>query len=208
MTKTKETVLKAIKENKVRYVRLWFADILGQLKGMSVTPREMETIFNEGQGFDGSSVEGFVRIEESDLVAWPDPRTFRILPWSVNEEKVAFMMCDITGPDGNPFAFAGLWEIWSKGNQTDSVYKSCTIITTDASESVREIHHRMPVILRPEVYEAWLDPENQDHTVLEDILRNGFFTELSSYPVSKQVNSVLNNDPSNIEPHTQMQLEF
>ncbi len=103
MTKTKETVLNAIEENKVRYVRLWFTDILGQLKGMSVTPREMETIFDEGQGFDGSSVEGFVRIEESDLVAWPDPRTFRILPWSVNEEKVAFMMCDITGPDGNPF---------------------------------------------------------------------------------------------------------
>jgi glutamine synthetase len=104
MTKTKDSVLNAIEENKVKYVRLWFADILGQLKGMSVTPREMETIFNEGQGFDGSSVEGFVRIEESDLVAWPDPRTFRILPWSVNEEKVAFMMCDITRPDGTPFA--------------------------------------------------------------------------------------------------------
>ncbi|MGB2697761.1 MAG: glutamine synthetase family protein [Candidatus Zixiibacteriota bacterium] len=103
MTKTKDSVLKTIEENKVKYVRLWFTDILGQLKGMSITPREMETIFNEGQGFDGSSVEGFVRIEESDLVVWPDPRTFRILPWSVNEEKVAFMMCDITTPDGNPF---------------------------------------------------------------------------------------------------------
>lgn len=103
MARTKEDILRAIRENKVKYVRLWFTDILGQLKGMSVTSRELEKVFEEGQGFDGSSVEGFVRIEESDLVAWPDPVTFRILPWTVNEEKVAFMMCDITRPDGTPF---------------------------------------------------------------------------------------------------------
>ncbi len=114
----------------------------------------------------------------------------------------------LTLPEGNPFAFAGLWETWNKKDDTDSIYKSCAIITTDASESVREIHHRMPVILKPEVYEAWLDPDNQDAAVLENILRNWFVTELVGYPVSKQVNSVLNNDPSNIKPHTQMQFEF
>ena len=63
----------------------------------------------------------------------------------------------------------------------------------------------MPVILKPEVYEDWLDPENQDAAVLENILRNRFITDLKSYPVSKQVNSVFNNDPSNIKPHTQTQ---
>jgi len=104
MSKTKEEILKLIEENGVKYIRLWFSDILGQLKGMSVTTREIEQILEEGQGFDGSSIEGFVRIEESDLVAWPDLKTFRILPWSVNEERVAFMMCDIVTPDGSPFA--------------------------------------------------------------------------------------------------------
>ena len=111
-------------------------------------------------------------------------------------------------PEGNPFAFAGLWETWNKRDDAGSIYTSCTIITTNASESVRKIHHRMPVILKPDVYEDWLDPENQDTAELENILRNGFVTELISYPVSKQVNSVFNNDPSNIKTHTQMQLEF
>ena len=102
--KTKQEVLELIKENKVNYIRLWFSDILGALKGMSVTTREIEQIMEEGQGFDGSSVEGFVRIEESDLVAMPDPQTFRILPWTVNEEKVGLMICDVLKPDGSPFA--------------------------------------------------------------------------------------------------------
>jgi putative SOS response-associated peptidase YedK len=114
----------------------------------------------------------------------------------------------ITLPEGNPFAFAGLWETWNKTDDSNSLYKSCAIITTNASESVREIHHRMPVILQPEVYEAWLDPENHDVVVLENILTNGFITELAAHPVSKQVNSVRHNDPSNIGPLTQMPLDF
>jgi len=113
----------------------------------------------------------------------------------------------LTLQDSKPFAFAGLWESWNKKDD-DSIYKSCTIITTEASGSVREIHHRMPVILKPEVYETWLDPENQNAAALENILRNEIFTELVSYPVSQQVNSVRNNDPSNIKSHTQMQLKF
>jgi len=105
----------------------------------------------------------------------------------------------ITSPDHKPFAFAGLWETWKKDDQ-DSTYKSCTIITTQASESIRDIHHRMPVIIKPPSYEAWLDPGNQDLGELDRILKNEVVTELVSYPVSKQVNSTRHNDPSCIEP--------
>ena len=105
----------------------------------------------------------------------------------------------ITSTDHKPFAFAGLWETWKKDDQ-DSIYKSCTIITTQASESIRDIHHRMPVIIKPTSYEAWLDPGNQDLGELDRILKNEVVTELVSYPVSKQVNSTRHNDPSCIEP--------
>ncbi len=105
----------------------------------------------------------------------------------------------ITLPDHKPFAFAGLWETWNTGDQ-DSTYKSCTIITTQASESIRDIHHRMPVILKSPTYESWLDPGNQDVVELDKMLKNEIVTELVSYPVSKQVNSTRNNDPSCIEP--------
>ena len=106
----------------------------------------------------------------------------------------------ITVPDHKPFAFAGLWETWHKKDDQDSIYKSCTIITTQASESIRDIHHRMPVILKPQVFEPWLDPGNQDVAELGKMLKNEIVTELVSYPVSKQVNMTRNNDPSCIEP--------
>jgi len=104
MVKTKDDVISALDANKVRYVRLLFTDILGQLKGMSITRSEIETVLEEGQGFDGSSIEGFVRIEESDLMAWPDLRTFRVIPWEIAGEKIAVMFCDINNPDGTPYA--------------------------------------------------------------------------------------------------------
>ena len=106
----------------------------------------------------------------------------------------------ITLPDAEPFAFAGLWETWNPKDEPDNIYKSCTIITTQSSDSIREIHHRMPAILKPENYETWLDPLNQDVKGLENILKDGIVTELVSHPVSKNVNSVKNNDPSNIIP--------
>jgi len=106
----------------------------------------------------------------------------------------------ITSPDHKPFAFAGLWETWNKKADQDSIYKSCTIITTQASQSIRDIHHRMPVILKQQVYESWLDPGNQDVVELDKILKNEIVTELMSYPVSKQVNSTRNNDSSCIDP--------
>ena len=106
----------------------------------------------------------------------------------------------ITLPDRKAFVFAGLWETLNKGNDEASIYKSCTIITTQASESIRHIHHRMPVILKPSAYEYWFEPGNQDVDELGKILKNEIVTELVSYPVSKQVNSTQNNDPSCIEP--------
>ena len=106
----------------------------------------------------------------------------------------------ITSPDRKPFAFAGLWETWNKKGDQNSDYKSCTIITTQASESVRGIHHRMPVILTSKVYEPWLNPGNQDVAALKKILKNEIITELVSYPVSTRVNSTRQNDSSCIDP--------
>jgi glutamine synthetase len=103
MSKTKEDVLRLINEYKIKYIRLWFTDILGYLKGMSITRSEIEAVLEHGQGFDGSSIEGFVRIEESDLMAIPDLDTFTIIPWEINNERVASIFCDIQSPDGKPY---------------------------------------------------------------------------------------------------------
>ena len=109
MTRTKEDILRQIDEAGVRYIRLCFTDILGKIKGMSITRSEIEQVLDEGQGFDGSSVEGFARIEESDLMAIPDPVTFRIIPWEIAGEKVAMMFCDIQHPDGRPYEGDPRW---------------------------------------------------------------------------------------------------
>jgi putative SOS response-associated peptidase YedK len=104
-------------------------------------------------------------------------------------------------PSGEPFAFAGLWETWTdKESGEESVYKSCTIITTAASESIRGIHHRMPVILDPTFHEKWLNAEIQDPKELEIILQDGLIHDMKYYPVSTLVNSVKNNDPNCIKP--------
>lgn len=102
-------------------------------------------------------------------------------------------------PSGEPFAFAGLWETWTDKYE-ESVYNSCTIITTAASESIREIHHRMPVILDPKFHEKWLNAEIQDPKELEIILQDGLIHDMKYYPVSTLVNSVKNNDPNCIKP--------
>ena len=98
-----EFVLHTARENDVRFIRLWFPDILGELKGFAITVAELETALLQGMGFDGSAIEGFARIDESDMVALPDPRTFRILPWRPRENAVARMFCDIQTPEGLPF---------------------------------------------------------------------------------------------------------
>ncbi|MEX0833759.1 MAG: glutamine synthetase family protein [Actinomycetota bacterium] len=95
-------VLRTVEERGIRYVRLWFTDVLGFLKAFTITSQELEGAFAEGMGFDGSSIEGFSRIQESDMVAVPDPATFQIIPWR-GEAEVARMFCDISNPDGTPF---------------------------------------------------------------------------------------------------------
>jgi glutamine synthetase len=103
-TESKEYVLKMAKENDVRFIRMWFTDILGMLKSFAISIDELEGALDEGMGFDGSSIEGFARIDESDMVAKPDPDTFQILPWRPLEHNaVARMFCDILKPGGEPF---------------------------------------------------------------------------------------------------------
>jgi len=101
--KAKEYVIKTTNEKGIKLIRLWFTDILGFLKSFSITPRELEDAFENGVGFDGSSIEGFARIDESDMLALPDPTTFQILPWGLPEHSVARMFCDILMPEGQPF---------------------------------------------------------------------------------------------------------
>jgi len=101
--RTPEDVLKVVQEQEVAFVQFWFTDVLGQLKSFSVTPEELPLAFSEGMGFDGSSVEGFARIEESDMVAVPDPTTFQLLPWRPQERPAGRLFCDILNPDGSPY---------------------------------------------------------------------------------------------------------
>ncbi|MCJ7752485.1 MAG: glutamine synthetase beta-grasp domain-containing protein, partial [Armatimonadetes bacterium] len=97
-------VLNQAKEQDVKFIRLWFTDILGFLKSFAITVEELETSLTEGQGFDGSSIQGFARIDESDMIAMPDPTTFAVLPWRPREGgAVARMFCDILQPDGTPY---------------------------------------------------------------------------------------------------------
>jgi glutamine synthetase len=102
--KTKSEILKLVKKHKVKFIRLWFTDVLGFLKGFAITVSELEGALDEGMGFDGSSIEGFARIEESDMIARPDMDTFAIIPWRAGENYgVARMFCDIYEPSGKPF---------------------------------------------------------------------------------------------------------
>ena len=96
-------VLGMVKEYNVKFIRLWFTDILGFLKSFAITVEELKGALEEGMGFDGSSIEGFARIDESDMIALPDPDTFQLLPWRPKENGVARMFCDILMPGGEPF---------------------------------------------------------------------------------------------------------
>jgi glutamine synthetase len=100
----KEYILKMAKDNDVKFIRMWFTDILGFLKSFAITREELEQALEDGMGFDGSSIEGFARIDESDMIAMPDPDTFQLLPWRPREHRaVARMFCDIQKPGGEPF---------------------------------------------------------------------------------------------------------
>lgn len=110
LLKDKEYVLKAARDQNVRFISLWFTDILGFLKSFSITVAELEGALEEGMGFDGSSIEGFARIDESDMIAKPDPSTFTLLPWRARDEgTVGRMFCDILYPDGRPYEGDPRW---------------------------------------------------------------------------------------------------
>lgn len=109
MQRQEEYVLKTVEERGVRFVRLWFTDILGFLKSFAITPAELESAFANGMRFDGSAINGFSRDQESDMLAQPDPTTFQILPWRDGDAGVARMFCDIVTPDGQPFQGDPRW---------------------------------------------------------------------------------------------------
>src|SRR5207249_10022389 len=97
-----EYVLRTVEERGIKFVRLWFTDVLGSLKSFAITPQELEGAFLEGMGFDGSSIEGYSRIQEADVVPIPDPGSFQPLPY-LSEANVARMLRDIYDPDGTEF---------------------------------------------------------------------------------------------------------
>ena len=99
---TAQDVLKIVEDKQIKFIRLWFTDVLGTLKSFAITPAELEGAFEEGMGFDGSSIDGFARIQESDMVAYPDPSTFTLLPWRAGAGGTARMFCDIKQPNGEP----------------------------------------------------------------------------------------------------------
>jgi len=103
MATTQKDVLKIVKAERVKFVRLWFTDLLGGFKGFAIPVSELPQAMEEGMGFDGSSIVGFVPINESDLMAMPDPATFRLLPWSIDEQGTAGMFCDVLTPEGKSF---------------------------------------------------------------------------------------------------------
>jgi glutamine synthetase len=96
-------VLERMRDDAVEFVLLWFTDLEGHLKSFAITPAELEDALDDGMGFDGSSITGFNAIEESDMVAIPDPETFQLMPWKQGESKVARMICDVVTPDGKPY---------------------------------------------------------------------------------------------------------
>ena len=100
---TPEDVIAAVQERGIRFIRLWFTDILGQLKAFSINATELADAFESGMGFDGSSITGFNAIEESDMIAVPDATTFAELPWRPEEAGVARLFCDIQTPERTPY---------------------------------------------------------------------------------------------------------
>ncbi len=103
MERQREYVLRTVEERGVRLIRLWFTDVLGQLKSVAISPAELESAFEEGMHFDGSAINGFSRVQEADVLAKPDPATFELLPWDRADDMSARMFCDIVNHDGSPF---------------------------------------------------------------------------------------------------------
>jgi glutamine synthetase len=100
---TPADVMKVVADRKVSFIQFWFTDVLGVPKSFALTPSELDEGLTEGMSFDGSSIQGFARIQESDMIAKPDPTTFALVPWRGRDRPVARMLCDILNPDGTPY---------------------------------------------------------------------------------------------------------
>src|SRR5213596_1229973 len=100
---TADDVKALVKDRDIRFIRLWFTDVLGQLKSFSINAEELDDAFEGGMGFDGSSITGFNPIEESDMIAMPDPETFALIPWRPVEKATGRMFCDVLTPEGLPY---------------------------------------------------------------------------------------------------------
>ena len=100
---TQEDILSTIKSENIHFVDLWFTDITGIVKSVTIPATEMQNVMENGSHFDGSSIEGFARVAESDMVLWPDLNTFVILPWTSQEERTARLICTVHTPGGEPF---------------------------------------------------------------------------------------------------------
>ena len=140
MDKQVEFVLRTIEERDIRFVRLWFTDVLGMLKSVAVAPAELEGAFTEGIGFDGSAIEGFARVYEADMLARPDASTFQILPWRGEAHGTARMFCDISLPDGSPSYADPRWVL--KRTLSRAADLGFTFYTTRRSSS--SCSHRSP----------------------------------------------------------------
>ena len=103
LNQQRDYVLRTVEERGVRLIRLWFTDVLGNLKSFAISPAELENALEDGMTFDGSSIDGFSRVQESDVLAIPDPNTFVMLPWADNKAPEARVFCDIYNLDGSPF---------------------------------------------------------------------------------------------------------
>ena len=103
MQKEQDYVLRTVEERGVRLIRLWFTDVLGQLKSVAISPAELDAAFTEGVQFDGTAIDGFSRVHESDVLARPDATTFELLPWAKADEPSARVFCDIQNLDESPF---------------------------------------------------------------------------------------------------------
>src|SRR3954453_18449275 len=128
-----EYVLRTVEERGVRFVQLWFTDVLGSLKGFAITPAELEGALEEGMSFDGSAIEGYSRVQESDMLAMPDPSTFEIVPWRGGDAPVARMFWDIRTPPRCPACSATSGRSpWSRSTATPG---SCCAATSSGRAS-------------------------------------------------------------------------
>jgi glutamine synthetase len=141
---SRQHVIQACRDHDVKFIRLWFTDILGMLKSVAITVEELEHALDDGITFDGASIEGFARIDEADMIMRPDPLTFQLLPWRPRERAVARMFCDIVGPEGEPFEGDPRWVLQRTVQRAAAAGFTCYV-----SPEIEYFYFRDSVSLEP-----------------------------------------------------------